>query len=1533
MEKTGRGQRLSRIGILFVCLLLLQVYPAHPGSVRAEEAFNGGFENVSNGKPAGWAAIGGAYAASTEQAHGGAYSVKVTDASGSAEAGVRSGQFEVTVGEAYEAYVYAYNLAGTSQLRLEFWDADDERIDYAAATNVAANHWNRIEVSGTAPANAAYATLLLYQSEANIGATYYDNASFAPDPTPPAPGNGDFEAVVSGKPAGWTTLAGQHESSTAFVRGGTYSVKLLDPSASAGTGIRSAKVSVSAGATYRASVYSYNEAGISQLYLEFWDANDVRINPPVSGTNYTTNAWNLITFEQVAPANATTASLLLSQGSANIGNAYFDDADLALVPPPPVLPFNNGFEEAVDGKPTGWRTLAGAYQTSTEQAYEGARSVKLFDPSAASGTGVRTVPIPVVRGETYQASVYSFNETGSSHLYLEFWDANNVRIDHVIGTNNGLNGWNAINLQRVAPAAAVYATLLVYQSGGNIGTAYFDKAELKPALANGGFELVADGKAVGWTLISGQYEASSAQASDGHYSAKLTDISSGNGTTVRSTVYPVVSGSVYEASIDMYVEQGKGQLYLEFRNAANDRVAVFPVAGAAPNKWKTFTVEGKAPATAVNATLLLYIDPYTIGTVYFDNALLRLKPADVVREYELSAAGHPRLYFTSADIPDLQAAAEDDAANPFGDTGAEIWAKIAADADRYLTETEIAISYYGGYQVVYPLPIEQPLPMDLPPGYTGTAYYPYWTALSRQLQTRMDVLSLAYTITGNTDYADKAKEYLLSLTSWDTWSDPSIDYGYYNGSLETAHLTLAAAAAYDMIYGYLTPPERSQAAAKLEQLGLAPLYEDVRLRIGDNIQLLRAVALAGGALAVLGEDADAEKYLSRADDYLVWYMDEAMEAGQNEGILYAAYATDNILRVADQMSRVTGESRLDQPYLDDFVVRMFQYFMSPGASGLANFGDSDLGNYGFVSMSILNSRLNNGYAGWFLANARPAAAMFDKFVYYNPTGTVTTPDPAANAVALGEIGWAAMRTGWGGEDTLFALTANNSMTGHNQYDQNSFIIGSGRTWLAADPGYKDSSPGPANAFTTKYGHNTIRVDGGAQSHLGGGDLTAGLLAPDYAYVTGSVRNAYHNPHLRQFDRHVVQVDRDYYVMMDNLQSDAAGTFDWTMFSGNLAEFEVEGAPAATGTTYNGNDLYVAKRDAQMAIRFLDDAALPITVDDYAGAEQYGLSVKVGSGSPATEHRFLTVLKAEPLLQTGFLHAADLFPPMDSSGEAYSLSAVLDTKFITYASNGVDDYMTVKLPVAENGVYRLSANFVNSPTFGKVRVELDGLPIGSEIDLYGSGYQITSGVQLGEFTLTAGDHELKLKVTGKHESATNYYIGLDSVQLEKVGGAAAPKTSIDAALVENGQALGAEVHRPGSLTDLVLFGKGSGAYSLSGVTSDADQSLVTHDGSSAVLAYAATRGTVLQYNGQTLLSGSAPLSGSFKYYALADRDSGVIEVAQATDITVYSRSAPSSVTVAGVALAPNQYTYDGLAHTIAISAAAAGKYEVQIGYTP
>jgi hypothetical protein len=1016
---------------------------------------------------------------------------------------------------------------------------------------------------------------------------------------------------------------------------------------------------------------------------------------------------------------------------------------------------------------------------------------------------------------------------------------------------------------------------------------------------------------------------------EGAYSVKMEDPSSTIGPGLRSGQIPVVPDNLYRASVQSHNESGTSQLYLEFWNSSNVRIDVKIATNSVVGSWNPISIEAYAPAGAVYATLLLYQHKGNIGITYFDQAEFGIVPPEPVQEFPLLVNSHPRLYFQAGDLPTLRARSADNVNAPFGTTGKELWESVLRSADTYLTETEFSLSYYGGKIVTYPLPPIQPGPIPNPPGF-NTAY-PYWTAMTKAVQDRLEALSLAYAVTGNDTYAVKAKQYLLSVSGWNTWTDPSYPCGGFT-CLDTSHLTFGVSMAVDILYDRLTVEERATVLQALENKGVRPLYKDVRSKIDHNIQTLRAAALGSAAAVLHGHSPNANAYLTRAMSFYQWYLDERMTSGQQEGMLYTSYAMDNMIKAFDHIDRVTGVRELaNHRFLNDFLVRWAVYNLAPGGGGLANFSDAGAANYFGLTMNVINAWLDNGMAGWYLKETESAAGGINGFLYFRPNAAVTSPEEWPTSSVFDEIGWASLRSGWTGDDMLFSMISNNSRLGHNHYDQNSFQIATNRSWIAGDPGYQDYVAGPVNDFTVRMGHSTIQVDGRGQSALGGGSLTRGLLTPTYDYVKGSAAGAYRNPELTRFDRHVVYMKPGYLVMMDDLRAAAPHVYDWVLYSGALEKFEIDGEAAQAGTTVQGNELYLRNGGAELAAKFLSETELPMSVSTYPGAESYGYSTKVGSGSAKTDHQFVTVMKTKPYKPIGRFDETNLLPLTNSSGREVKVIQAAGSSVIFYRGSQAGDYMTVTVEVPETGSYKLQSSLLHSPLYGQVQVLVDGQLVGGVYDGYAPEVSAPQLFDHGSVQLTAGQHTIRYEIIGKHADSGNYFIGLDAIELLPEGAIdpAISKLEVNAELIQGAGVIGAEVHGTdeAGTRDLVVFRTGSEPYVIAGLESDAEQAVVSKDRGGRTIGFKMTRGTFLSADGAVLLEGSASFSASFDTDPVTMDTFGIVELSAAAPIRL---KAPTGVFVFidGQLLNSDEATFNQASGSVLIQMDA-GRHQVRI----
>jgi len=150
------------------------------------------------------------------------------------------------------------------------------------------------------------------------------------------------------------------------------------------------------------------------------------------------------------------------------------------------------------------------------------------------------------------------------------------------------------------------------------------------AVPNSSFEegVTEDGAPRGWperfgrAVFGDSVTVSQERAVDGRHSVKIEDRLPDAGLGVRSARIPATPGRRYTATVQVFIEQGNSQLYLEFWNDAGTRIYYVTTTENRTGEWHTLTASAVAPEGATAITLLLYGNIPNTGVAYFDVATL-----------------------------------------------------------------------------------------------------------------------------------------------------------------------------------------------------------------------------------------------------------------------------------------------------------------------------------------------------------------------------------------------------------------------------------------------------------------------------------------------------------------------------------------------------------------------------------------------------------------------------------------------------------------------------------------------------------------------------------------------------------------------------------------------------------------------------------------------------------------------------------------------------------------------------------------------
>ncbi len=103
------------------------------------------------------------------------------------------------------------------------------------------------------------------------------------------------------------------------------------------------------------------------------------------------------------------------------------------------------------------------------------------------------------------------------------------------------------------------------------------------------------------------------------------------------------------------------------------------------------------------------------------------------------------------------------------------------------------------------------------------------------------------------------------------------------------------------------------------------------------------------------------------------------------------------------------------------------------------------------------------------------------------------------------------------------------------------------------------------------------------------------------------------------------------------------------------------------------------------------------------------------------------------------------------------------KWIALEATSAGPYIEFTLPNIPAGTYQLSMEWKGNNTRGILSLSVDGTALGSNLDQY-SAAQSYPTTTFGNVALSAGNHLVRLTVTGKNASSSNYWLSADKFTL-------------------------------------------------------------------------------------------------------------------------------------------------------------------------
>ena len=412
--------------------------------------------------------------------------------------------------------------------------------------------------------------------------------------------------------------------------------------------------------------------------------------------------------------------------------------------------------------------------------------------------------------------------------------------------------------------------------------------------------------------------------------------------------------------------------------------------------------------------------------------------------------------------------------------------------------------------------------------------------LDRAIANNAQELAFLWTVTGEQEHYQAARDHLLAIASSDPWP-PEND-------LIHGHLLQGMALAYDWLYPQLTQSERSTVAGRLKQEA-ANEYERMttgrvwyRNQYYQNHGISNFCGLAFAAAALWGEDEQAGGWLDLCNKYMDFALREMPADGTSlEGISYGAYDFEFLIRYVELARKSLELDYTGSDGLRNFprwVLHSMLPVQRPDEWAMT-FGDAPrhAGWHGpEAQLFWCASHYGDSTAQWLgrhLIELEPeglgSASWWSLLFYDDETPEIEGPAGLPTFHHFTENDQVMMRSGWDDpQATLVGLKAGPFMgrtrsgkvewdwgTNHQHPDAGSFQLFSHGAQLAIDPLY--------TIFKRGSDHNLMLFKGQGQL---GEDIpwmgTAECLAlghypqivhtennTDYDYVVADLARAYH----------------------------------------------------------------------------------------------------------------------------------------------------------------------------------------------------------------------------------------------------------------------------------------------------------------------------------------------------------------------------------------------------------------------------------------
>jgi oligo-alginate lyase len=545
----------------------------------------------------------------------------------------------------------------------------------------------------------------------------------------------------------------------------------------------------------------------------------------------------------------------------------------------------------------------------------------------------------------------------------------------------------------------------------------------------------------------------------------------------------------------------------------------------------------------------------------------------------------------------------------------------------------------------------------------------------------IELLTLVYTMTGDKQYAEKAKTGLLQLLGRPAWDGMDDRTPRWNSGLGTARGCFTSAVVFDGIYNYLSKEERKKIAKDIVRLGIEPALNDW---LSDNKRIhslnsmghnwWSAVVFEAGiaSLAIMNEVPEAKGW---ADDVLQaskeWFgfAGSVLEnkpgnfdpdGGFYESVSYANFGVSEYLFFRLAWTNALGAIKMPYDGLLEKTVDWFINACYPTSEGhllSLNFGDSNPFASGDRPAKLMIALgMGKERYWWYLQQTKNNQFREDLNVHtplgflYHPIQKTPSavPDLPLSAIYK-DMGWGMLRSSWNKDATLLGVKSGFTWN-HAHADAGSFILyHKGRNLLIDGGNVGYGMPEYSRYFVRSEAHNVLLFNGKAQDPQDQyhavktpGKLYNLVDGGDVKYILADATGPTAQNFLRNY-RNFLWIG-NVILIMDDVKTYEAGKFDW------LLHVEKEARK-------KGPDLEITNDSAAILFRPLFPETLP-TGYPHDFPEKMKVEERTGmkDHDPKSKLTYYAISPAEPSRVTKFINAIILLNDQHKPVETFTGSS-------------------------------------------------------------------------------------------------------------------------------------------------------------------------------------------------------------------------------------------------------------------------------------